>query len=34
MIKRIKKTSFVNKFLKLSRTSIYLYDKKDKKDQF
>ena len=34
MIKIIKKTSFLNNFLKHSRTSILLYDKKNKKDQF
>jgi hypothetical protein len=34
MIKIIKTTSFVNTFLKLSRTSILLNDIKDEKDKF
>jgi hypothetical protein len=34
MIKRIKKTSFVNNYFILSRISIFLYNKKDKKDKF
>ena len=34
MIKSIKNTSFVNNVLKLSTTSILLYDKKDKMSSF
>jgi hypothetical protein len=34
MNKSIIKTSFVNNYFILSRMSILLYDKKDKKDKF